>query len=194
MLSRVRTPYFLVLEDAMELHRRSGVERLLELVESGKLDIAAGDIVACRRRFGLFTSRKPEPAHASFQFEGDALQLATSEASRGVPAPGTPGIVPCDVTHNFFIGRVDKVRAIGGWDAQLQVNERVEFFFRACRYGLKVGVCPESVAYRWTEKATSAARNRDFTSLAVAKMGVSRLIDIDGRTHEAAAQSHTRAA
>jgi hypothetical protein len=55
---------------------------------------------------------------------------------------------------------------------------------------LKVGVCLESVAYRWAEP--SGGQKRDFTSLAVAKMGVSRLIDADGRTHEAAA--HARAA
>jgi hypothetical protein len=74
----------------------------------------------------------------------------------------------------------------------LQVDERIEFFFRACRYGLKVGVCPESIAWRWQEKSAGSRQKRDFTSLAVAKMGVSRLIDAEGRTYEAAA--HARAA
>jgi hypothetical protein len=106
--------------------------------------------------------------------------------------PGIAGAHSCDATHNFFVGRVDKIRAIGGWDAQLQVDERIEFFFRACRYGLKVGVCPESVAWRWADKSAARKPARDFTSLAVAKMGVSRLIDADGRTHEASA--HARAA
>jgi hypothetical protein len=190
LLSRVRTPYFLLLEDGMELCRRSGVERLLELVAASKLDVAAGEVVACRRRFGLFTSRKPQSAHGAFQFEADAMRItAGASASRAVPGPGA---VSCDITRNFFVGRVDKVRAIGGWDAQLQVDERVEFFFRACRYGLKVGVCPESVVYRWDDKPAARAATRDFTSLAVAKMGVSRLIDAEGHAHEAAA--HARAA
>jgi hypothetical protein len=189
LLSRVRTPYVLVLEDTMELSRRSGVDRLLELVASGKLDIAAGEIIRCQRRLGLFTSRKPEPGHAAFEFVSDTMRIVP--ASRGVHPPG-PGAQPCDLTHNFFIARVDKIRAIGGWDAQLQVDERIEFFYRACRYGLKVGVCPEAVAYRWVEKPASRASQRDFTTLAVAKMGVSRLVDAEGRTHEAA--SHARAA
>ncbi len=195
LLSRVRTPYFLLLEDGMELNRRSGVERLLELVASNKLDVAAGDIVRCQRRFGLFTSRKPEPAHATFEFGPDDLKLtpghrpSINEASRAVPGPG---FQTCDVTHNFFVGRTDKIRAIGGWDAQLQVDERIEFFFRACRYGLKVGVCTESVAWRWAEKSAAGAVKRDFSSLAVAKMGLSRMTDADGRVHEAAA--HARAA
>ncbi|MBA3483990.1 MAG: hypothetical protein H0T51_19475 [Pirellulales bacterium] len=186
LLSRVRTPYFLLLEDGMELNRRSNVERLLELASSNQLDVAAGDVVRCQRRFGLFTSRKPEPAHAMFEFEADTMKLTPGHR------PGIAGAHSCDSTHNFFVARTDKVRAIGGWDAQLQVDERIEFFFRACRYGLKVGVCPESIAWRWTEKSVTRKPARDFTSLAITKMGVSRMIDAEGRTHEAAA--HSRAA
>jgi hypothetical protein len=187
LLARVRTPYFLLLEDAMELHRRSGVERILELVAGGKLDLAAGDVICCQLRFGLFTRRTPEPGHATFEFSADAVKL--------VPAfrPGVGGVHACDVAHNFFVGRVDKVRAIGGWDPQLQIDERIEFFFRACRYGLKVGVCPEAVAWRWADKSAAKRPARDFTSLAVAKMGVSQLIDADGHIHQAAA-AHSRAA
>jgi hypothetical protein len=200
LLSRVRTPYFLLLEDGMELNRHSKIEQLLELASSKQLDVAAGDVVRCQRRFGLFTSRKPDPAHATFEFEADTMKLTPghrpgiSEASRGVhpPGPGAPAFHWCDSTHNFFVARTDKVRAIGGWDAQLQVDERIEFFFRACRYGLKVGVCPESIAWRWAEKSVGRKPARDFTSLAITKMGVSRLIDAEGRTHEAA--GHTRAA
>jgi hypothetical protein len=92
LLSRVRTPYFLLLEDGMELNRRSNVERLLELVSSNQLDIAAGDVVRCQRRLGLFTSRQPDPAHVTFEFESDTLRLVPGAASRGVPAPGAPRI------------------------------------------------------------------------------------------------------
>jgi hypothetical protein len=187
LLSRVRTPYFLLLEDNLELSRRSGVERLLELVAASQLDIAAGDLIRRKRRFGLFTSRKADPGHALFEFGADALKLMPGHRA------GAGGVRACDVTHNFFVGRTDKVRAIGGWDPQLQVDERVEFFFRACRFGLKVGICPESVAWRWTEKSGKSPA-RDFTSLAVAKMGVSQMIDAEGRLHEAASYCHRSAA
>ena len=182
LLARVRTPYFLLLEDDFELSRRSGIGRLLDLVAQNQVDIAAGDLIRCQRRFGLFTRSTPEPGNAKFEFEADALKL-NPLASRAVPGPG---VLPCDVTHNFFVGRVDKVRAIGGWDPQLQVDERIEFFFRVCRYGLRVGFCPDSIAWRWTEKRADRRAARDFTSLAVAKMGVSRMMDADGRLHEAA--------
>jgi hypothetical protein len=188
LLARVRTPYFLLLEDILELNRRSGIERLLELVAEGRLDIAAGDCVRCQRRLGLFTSRRPEPEHGVLQYGADVVTLQPGGRET------TAGYVSCDVTHNFFIGRTDKVRAIGGWDPQLAVDERVEFFARAQRFGLRVGMCPTSTAWRWADRGAVEVRGgRDFKSLAVAKMGVSRMVDGDGRTYEAAA-ARTRAA
>ncbi len=186
LLARVRTPYFLLLEDSFELTRRSGVDRMFELVSTSALDIAAGELVRCQRRFVLFTSRMSDPGAAMFEFDGDAVKIKLGHN------PGAGGFFRCDVAHNFFVGRTDKVRAIGGWDPQLQVDERIEFFYRACRYGLKVGVCPDSVAHRWAERGDSRRSLRDFTGLAVAKMGVSRMVDASGRIHEAAA--HSRAA
>jgi hypothetical protein len=186
LLARVRTPFFLLLEETFELSRRSRVEHLLQAVASNQFDIAAGELLHCKRRLVLFTSRTPEPAAATFEFDADAVRIKSGHR------PGAGGFFGCDVAANFFVGRVDKVRAIGGWDPQLQVDERIEFFYRACRFGLKVGVSPESTAFHWTDKSDSRRPLRDFTSLAVAKMGVSRMVDSTGRIHEAAA--HLRAA
>ena len=184
LLARVRTPYFLLLEDALELSRRSGVEQLLQAVAASQLDIAAGELIACQRRlFGLVTKRTPESGHALFEFGADVVTLSSGYR------PGVDGRYACDVAHNFFVGRTDKVRAIGGWDPQLTTDERIEFFYRACRFGLKVGVCPESVAWRWMEKSAGKRAAGNACGLAVAKMGVSRLIDPRGRVHEAAAHA-----
>lgn len=186
LLARVRTPYFLLVEDDMELDRSSGVDHLLALVAENQVDIAAGEIMSCRRRLRLFTSRRPTPGHATFELTGDVLKLTPGHR------PGA-GWFSCDATHNFFVGRTDKVRGIGGWDAQLQVDERIEFFFRAYRYGLRVAVCPDCVAWRWADKHAALNRPvRSFAGLAAAKIGVARLIDADGRAYEAAA--HARAA
>ncbi len=185
LLARLRTPYFLLLEDNLELNRGSHVERLLEAVAGGQCDIAAGEIMRCRRRFGLFTKREAEPGHATVEVAPDAVKVTAG------CRPGVGGVHGCDVAHNFFVARIDKVRAMGGWDPQLLVDERLEFFVRARRFGVKVGVCLDAIASRWTDGAT-AKNGRDFSSLAVAKMGVTRLVDADGRTIEATA--HTRAA
>lgn len=182
-LARVRTPYFLLLEDRLELTRRSQIERLLELVAGSRLDIAAGDCLRCQRRFGIFTSRTPEPVHATFEFTADGLTLRPGHRL------GADGILSVDLAHNFFVGRTDKIRAMGGWDPQLLVDERVEFFVRAGRFGLRVGVAPECIAQRWPDRrdAGAAATSRDFTQLALAKMGVARLTDVEGRVREARA-------
>jgi hypothetical protein len=185
VLARVRTPYFLLLEDDMELSRHSGVEKLLALVAGNVVDVAAGDCQQCVRRFGLFTSRRPLPRHATFEFGGDALRLAAGARA------GADGCFGCDSAHNFFVARTDKVRTMGGWDPQLLVDERVEFFVRARRFGLRVGFAPEAVVRKWADRHSAAAarHGRDFMSLAVAKMGVQRLVDEEGRAFAAAAQA-----
>ena len=185
-LARVRTPYFLLLEDELELTRRAHLEKLVALVAENRLDVAAGDCVRCRKKLLFLTSRTPDPAHATFEFTGDTLRLCPGHRSADAR------FLDCDLAHNFFVARTDKVRSMGGWDPQLLVDERVEFFVRAERFGLRVGVCPDAVAQRWTsgEPASQAAARRDFKTLALAKIGVSRLIDQDGRTLEAAVHKH----
>jgi hypothetical protein len=185
-LARVRTPYFLLLEDELELTRRAHLEKLVALVAENRLDVAAGDCVRCTKKLLVLTSRAPDPAHATFEFTGDTLRLCPGHRSADAR------FLDCDLAHNFFVARTDKVRSMGGWDPQLAVDERIEFFVRAERFGLRVGVCPDAVAQRWTsgESASRSATRRDFKTLALAKMGVSRLIDQDGRTLEAAVHKH----
>jgi hypothetical protein len=180
-LARVRTPYFLLLEDMLELTRRSQIERLIEAVMNNRAEIAAGDCVRCQRKLFVLTSRTPDPAHATFDFTADGLTLKPGHRL------GVDGHLAVDLAHNFFVARTDKVRAMGGWDPQLLVDERVEFFVRAQRFGLRACVIPECIAQRWPDRrdASQPATSRDFTALALAKMGVARLTDAEGRVREA---------
>jgi hypothetical protein len=180
-LARVRTPYFVLLEDTLELTRRSQLERLLDLVAHSRVDIAAGDAVRCRRRFALFTSRTSDPAHATFEFSAEGLTLRPGHRLGG------EGYQAVDLAHNFFVARTDKVRSMGGWDPQLLIDERIEFFVRAQRSGIRVGLVPDVLVQRWPDRrdASQPATSRDFTALALAKMGVTRLTDADGRIREA---------
>lgn len=189
-LARVRTPYFLLLEDNHELTRRTRLQRLLDLVAHSRCDIAAGDVFRCQRRLVLFTSRTPDPAHATFEFSADGLTLRPGHRV------GADQFFACDLAHNFFVARTDKVRAMGGWDPQLLVDERVEFFVRAQRFGLNVGVCPDVTISRWPDRrsASQPATSRDFTALALTKMGVARLTDAEGQVREAASATASRAA
>jgi hypothetical protein len=170
-LARVRTPYFLLLEDAHELTRRSRIEALFELVAHSQLDIAAGDAIRCQRRLAIFTRRTPDPGHATFEFSADGLTLRPGHRA------GVETWLAVDLAHNFFVARTDKVRAMGGWDPQLLIDERIEFFVRAQRFGMRVGLVPDASVQRWPDRRdmSQPATSRDFTALALAKMGVARL-------------------
>jgi len=185
LLARIRTPFFLLLDDDLELPWQAQIEPLLELVAGESLDIAAGDLLQCRKVLGLFTRRRPQPGHGMFELAGD--QLTLREGHRSV----ADGFLWCDFVHNFFIANTEKVRALGGWDAELVLDEREEFFLRAHRQGLRVGLCPEVVAWHWNlqPKGYSTYRSRDFKPLAVAKMGLAQMTDTTGRRIVAAPQS-----
>ena len=173
LLSRVRTPYFLMLDDGAEVTSETQIEPLLELLTTDKLDIAAGDLIGCRRRFWFFTSRKPQPGHGLLDFAGNQLTLRSGHRTIG------DGYAWCDFVHNFFIARTSKVRNLGGWDPELENDECIEFFVRAHRQGLRVGLAPEVIASLWDEPV-DAETTVDRKTLAVAKMGLARMIDLDG--------------
>ena len=164
LLARIRTRYFLLLDDRCELHRDTRLERLLQLVAEDKLDLAAGDLTGCLRKFWLHVRRSPQPGHGLLDFDGDHLTLTPGHRTIG------DGFLWCDLVHNFYIARTDKVRSLGGWDPELKMDEREEFFVRAHRQGLRVGLAPDVNAWVWTEPMEEPLH--DLKSLAVAKMGV----------------------
>lgn len=176
LLARVRTPYFLVLDDRAELHGGSQLTSLLELVASDRLDVAAGSLVGCEKKLWFFTKRKPVAQHGLLEIAGDRVALLAGSRSQG------EGFWWCDLVGNFFVARTDRVRAMGGWDPELRDDAREEFFFRAHRHGIRVGIHPESSLWLWQEKAkASATPVHDHLSLAVAKMGLTQMTDLSGR-------------
>jgi len=179
LLSRVRTPYFLLLDDRAELTAETQVEPLLQLVVDDKLDLAAGDFLGCQRQWWFFVKRVPQPGHGLLDFAGDQLTLRPGHRTIG------EGYAWCDLVHNFFVARTAKVRNLGGWDPELENDEREEFFVRAHRQGLRVGLAPEVVASLWNEPVETEGTVVDRKSLAVAKMGLARMTDFEGRVVKA---------
>ncbi len=181
LLARVRTPYFLLLNDIAELHRGTEIEELLQLVIDDKLDIAGGDVTRCNKRLVLFTQRRPSPQHGLCEFAGSSLKIRPGTRTRG------EGYAWCDIVGNFFVARTSKVRNLGGWDAELHDDQREEFFVRAHRQGLRVGLAPDVNVWQWPEKANTGDQlgQGNRMSLAVAKMGLERLTDLDGNVAKA---------
>jgi len=181
MLARLRTPYFLLLDEQCEIGKETRLDLLLELVAMDNLDVAAGDFIGCQKKFWFFLTQKPQPEHGILELAGEHLTLQAGHRSAG------EGFYWCDIVPNFFVARTEKVRALGGWDPELKNDEREEFFVRAHRQGLRVGIVPEVTARYWNEKqaAQSADPSPNLKSLAVAKMGLARMTELDGQVVKA---------
>ncbi len=181
LLARIRTPYFLLLNDRCEISKETQIEYLLELVAEDKLDLAAGNLTGCERRFWFFVRRRPQPGHGIFELAGDHLTLHRGHRTVG------EGYSWCDIVPDFYVARTDKVRAMGGWDPELGSDEREEFFVRGHRHGLRVGISPEVTAWQWNEPNLSEESEgvRSLKSLATAKMGLTRMTDFEGRVFKA---------
>ncbi len=179
LLARVRTPYFMLLDDRAELTDETQIDALVQLLEDDRLDLAAGDFIGCRRKLWFFVKRQPQPGHGLLEFAGDQLTLLPGHRTIG------EGYAWCDLVHNFYVARTAKVRNLGGWDPELENDEREEFFVRAHRQGLRVGLAPEVFASLWNEPAETEETYVDRKSLAVAKMSLLRMTDFDGLTVKA---------
>ncbi len=181
MLARIRTPYFLLIDEQCEIGKETQLSQLLQLVASDKLDLASGDLLGCQKSFWFFVRQKPQPGHGILELAGDQLTLQAGHRSTG------EGYLWCDMVHNFFVARTEKVRSMGGWDPELKNDEREEFFVRAHRQGLRVGIVPEVTARIWNEKQTPSAADQspNLQSLAVAKMGLSHMTDLNGQITKA---------
>lgn len=143
LLARVRTRYFAVVCDEMQLHRGAALAELLAPVANDRLDIAAGELVRCWKKLLLLTSRELVRGHGTFAQEDGGLALAAG--ARAVE----DGIRRCDYAHHYFVARTDKVRSMGGWDPRLMAGGDLEFFVRAQRFDLRTGVRPEVAAWHW---------------------------------------------
>ncbi len=116
-LSRVKTPYMLLLDDDIILYRQSGLRAALEAIKKyPEIDIMGGRVLnlpfikaADYRGIGLFpTSAKPLYPVGSFI-----------------------GPFPVyDKVPNFFIARTERLRLVN-WDPQLRLIEHADFFTRA---------------------------------------------------------------
>jgi len=179
LLARVRTPYVLLIDDSIELGRESQVSHLLNSVASDSFDLVAGELQRCKKRFGLFTSREPMPSHGSVTMKlSPNGEQVTFHA--GLPFDGTV-VAECDFTQSFFVARADKLRALGGWTSVSPFDEREDFFLRAKRFGLRVGVRAESVAAQWSAAVSLSPEQRETRLRVIADLGIADLVDAAGQ-------------
>jgi GT2 family glycosyltransferase len=179
LLDRVQTPYFLLLDDDWQFIRKTQIEKLTQLVDEGELDIAAGNHIKIKRKFYFYNRRRLQPYHGLFEFRGNQLHLIRGGQDCG------KNYLLCDIVHNFFVARTDTIRALGGWDPELHINEHEEFFVRAKRNGLRVGYQPEVLILHWASRPAgyNKFRNRSYHQVAAEKIGVESVVGYRGQVY-----------
>lgn len=191
LLARVRTPYVLLADDTIELIKQTQIGQMLASATSGEFDLVGGELQRCTKSWGLFTRREAASSLGTIEVRttatGEQVAFQASELS-GKTA------LPCDFAQSFYVARTDKLRALGGWTSASPFDEREEFFLRAKRFGLKVGVRPASLANWWTPDANLSGERHAAKVAALADLGVSQVADCDGNQLEVAAAPLSQAA
>ena len=178
-LERVRTPYFLLLDDDNELSRETCIEMLLATIQDFDVDLAAGNYIRCKRKL-YWIRQRPEPFVGTIERVGSHLKF--TPGYRAVK----PSLNRCDLAHNFFVARTSKIREMGGWAGVLKINEHAEFFVRFQEHGLKAAYCPDVTVRHWFARSAKYApfRDRNYWPLAAQLMGITKFTDMSGRVHE----------
>jgi GT2 family glycosyltransferase len=179
MLERVKTRYFLLLDDDFEFTRDTRIERLVATIEKFDVHLAAGTCIRCKNRI-LWIRKKPQPFFGTIERCGTHLTLSAGSRSVG------PDLTLCDLVPNFFVASTQAIRDLGGWADELKLSEHTEFFVRFKEHGLKAAYCPDVTIRHWFEKPAHYApyRDRDFWHLAAQRMGITKLTDMSGRVRE----------
>ena len=116
-LSRVKTKYFLLLDDDFVFYRNSKLETPLSILESSpQIDILGGEVVD----LPFFTVSDYSNA-----------ELFPTDAQPNFPEGSSiAGIPVFNMVANFFIGRTERIKLVG-WDPNLKNLAHSEFFTRA---------------------------------------------------------------
>jgi hypothetical protein len=87
----------------------------------------------------------------------------------------------CDMTHNFFIARTDKVKEFGGWNPILKGGEHQNFFIRAKLNGLVIATTRQCgvIHDRWSPMPKLFKELRDrgayYQTIALQEFGIDKV-------------------
>ena len=167
-LSKVDTPFVVTLDDDFVFNDKTNLENWLSVLEATNLDLVGGNVDG-------------HPAYnASLHIEDNALVFK--------PEPvGTEGdFYLWNIVLQFWMGRTDKIKEIGGWDDDFKTVDHIIFFARSIGK-LKIGHCPDvRVGHMQIQDQKyynhRNGRMQKYLRLLMEKLGVNRVVDVHGRT------------
>ena len=137
LLARVDTPYLLLNDDDRLFSRHTDLEVMVRLLDTCGLDVVGGRTWQRRRRH-LYLVKSVVDTPVTLELDGETLRCVE------VAVDERAACTRCDLVPNFFVAPTGRIRAMGGWDARLKVDEHIDFFLRAKREGLAVGYTTRS--------------------------------------------------
>jgi len=124
LLDKVKTKYFLLLDDDFVFTKKTKIEELVKVIEKG-FDIVSGYVEGHVYNHTIFKIKDNVLIHDKIKSKGKY---------KGYPL--------YDLVLNFFVGRTRKIRNLK-WDDKLKIGEHEDFFLRAKDKKLKVTVQPK---------------------------------------------------
>ena len=136
-LKRVRTKYFMLLDDDNLINNLSDLELLVEILDTTDASLVGGAYKYNRDfagflNFGFHSSGK----RALFASYGSCKKKKDI-------IPNFPSCVRCELTANAFMAKTRDIINVGGWSDELKVMEHKDLFLRLKAEGKKVVYCPK---------------------------------------------------
>ena len=136
-LKRVKTKYFMLLDDDNLINNLSDLELLVEILDTTDASLVGGAYKYNRDfagflNFGFHSSGK----RALFASYGSCKKKKDI-------IPNFPSCVRCELTANAFMAKTRDIIDVGGWSDELKVMEHKDLFLRLKAEGKKVVYCPK---------------------------------------------------
>lgn len=167
-LSKVDTPYVVTLDDDFVFDERTKLEKWLQIMKDTDLDIIGGNV-----------DGHPN-YHASLHIQDNALVFKPK------PVGEEHSFSLWNIVLQFWMGKTDKIKGIGGWDNEFKTVDHIIFFARSIgkiKIGHSAGVCvghkpiqdPNYYQHR-------NGRMQQYLRLLMERLNVNRVIDVHGNT------------
>ena len=167
-LSKVDTQYVVTLDDDFIFNDKTKLESWLSILQNNNLDIIGGNVDGHPNYY------------ASLHIENDSLIFR--------PKPtGQEGLFPLwNIVLQFWMGRTDKIKEIGGWDDEFKTVDHIMFFARSIGK-LRIGHYPDVGVGHGPIQDPNYYRHRNgrmqqYLCLLMDKLGVKKVVDVHGRT------------
>ncbi len=177
-LDKVKTEYFITLDDDFVFSGQTKLETWMDVLDETDIDIVGGNvdnrryegIIAKHKSCGWAKASDPMDVHLVSQNKGECY-----------------GLKLYDIVLQFWMGRTEKVRGLGGWDEDFKTQDHKSFFLKHLRK-LKIAHCPSVFCHhsrvmpKHYVQYRHGQREQDFLQLLLEKYNAVRLVEFGAET------------